>query len=299
MLHLRNINQTLGKRKVISELSINVPQGKIYGFLGRNGAGKSTVMKIILGLLKPDSGSVTVAGQSDNYLSRIGSLIENPSFYPNLTGAENIRYLSQLRSTPTRHMELLDLVGLTAHAHRKAGNYSLGMKQRLGIALALVGDPEILLLDEPTNGLDPEGIREIRELILSFSREMGKTVMVSSHILSEIENIADVVGIIHDGTLRFEGLLSDITGTASLVLDPLDSAAAARVLGYRSIPFDPAERGQLRLGYVDRQHTAALINGLVNDGVSLAGVQVDQRTLEDAFLSITQQSGALLREGVR
>ena len=219
MLQLRNINQTLGGNQVISDLSITVPTGTIYGFLGRNGAGKSTVMKIILGLLKPDSGSVIVAGESSNYLGKIGSLIEKPSFYPNLTGAENLRYLAKLRKAEDQALELLEMVGLREHANRKAGNYSLGMKQRLGIALALVGDPDILLLDEPTNGLDPEGIREIRELIQSFSRDMGKTVMVSSHILSEIEQTVDVVGVIHGGAVYYEGPLDALVGTAATLED--------------------------------------------------------------------------------
>lgn len=295
ILRLKNIDQYLGKRHVISDLSITVPRGQVYGFLGRNGAGKTTVMKIILGLITPASGTVevdgTAVGPTDTrYLSRIGSLIEEPSFYPNLTGAENIRYLSRVRGTKPADRELLGLVGLSAHADRRAGQYSLGMKQRLGIALALVGDPDILPLDEPTNGLDPEGIREIRELIQRFSREMGKTIVVSSHILSEIEQLADLVGIIHHGSLHYEGSLEGLVGTRSLVIDPVYPDAAARSLNQHAVPFEMGRDAKLRLAPRDREATASLVDALVADGVGVAGVKVDQCTLEEAFLAVTGEA---------
>lgn len=291
-LRLNRVTQSIGKTRIISDLTMNVPAGQVYGFLGRNGAGKSTIMKIILGLLRPDSGTVELDGVPVNdtdtrYLSRIGSLIEEPSFYPNLTGVENIEYLSGLRGVATNPTELLGIVGLAAHGHRKAGEYSLGMKQRLGIAFTLVGDPEILLLDEPTNGLDPDGIREIRELLLRFSRDMGKTVVISSHILSEIEQVADIVGIIDQGSLKFEGELGDLIGTPSLVLDPLDSIAASAVLAERGIDFSRGTDDRLQLPYSGRKSTASLITELVQSEVALASATVRQHTLENAFLTLT------------
>lgn len=303
LLEAREVNQFLGGDRVISDLSISVPQGGVYGFLGRNGAGKSTVMKILLGLLQPETGEVFMSGRpistkDKQYLSRIGSLIEEPSFYPNLTGAENIRYISRIRKTPSQEDRLLKLVGLSEQANKKAGAYSLGMKQRLGIALALVGDPDLLLLDEPTNGLDPEGIREIRQLILHFSREMGKTVLVSSHILSEIEHIADVVGIIHHGRIRYEGPLQNLSGEASLVLDPLDEEQAKHALLSEGIRFRDLGDKTLSLPYQGREDSAYLINHLVNRGVEVASLKVEKRTLEDSFLAMTGERNIASVQGV-
>lgn len=303
LLEAREVNQFLGGNRVISDLSISVPQGGVYGFLGRNGAGKSTVMKILLGLLQPETSEVFMSGRpistkDKQYLSRIGSLIEEPSFYPNLTGAENIRYISRIRKTPSQEDRLLKLVGLSEQANKKAGAYSLGMKQRLGIALALVGDPDLLLLDEPTNGLDPEGIREIRQLILHFSREMGKTVLVSSHILPEIEHIADVVGIIHHGRIRYEGPLQNLSGEASLVLDPLDEEQAKHALLSEGIRFRDLGDKTLSLPYQGREDSAYLINHLVNRGVEVASLKVEKRTLEDSFLAMTGERNIASVQGV-
>lgn len=302
LLEARGVNQFLGGKQIISNLSISVPQGGVYGFLGRNGAGKSTVMKILLGLLRPESGEVFMGGRlmktkDEGYLSRIGSLIEEPSFYPNLTGAENIRYVSRIRRVAPQEERLLKLVGLSEQAHKKAGAYSLGMKQRLGIALALVGDPVLLLLDEPTNGLDPEGIREIRQLILYFSREMGKTVMVSSHILSEIEHIADVVGVIQQGRMCYEGPLHNLSGEAELVLDPLEGEQAKEVLASGGIRYREQGDHTLSLPYEGREESARLIRALVNRGVGVASMRVEKQTLEDSFLAMTGERTVLSMEG--
>lgn len=291
MVKAQGINLSLGGSQIITDFTMSIPRGQVYGFLGRNGAGKSTVMKILLGLLKPQSGTLFLGGSPVNpkdsrYLARIGSLIEEPSFYPSLTGAENIRYLSKVRQVPSEEQQLLDMVGLGPHANKKASQYSLGMKQRLGIALALVGDPEILLLDEPTNGLDPEGIREIRQLIQGFARDMGKTVVVSSHILSEIEQMADTVGIIHQGRMCFEGQLSELAGTSSLRLDTLDQHYATAVLDRAKLPYVMDGHG-LALPHRDRAESAQLLTWLVNNNVQVASLSAHQRTLEDAFLELT------------
>ncbi|MCQ4623072.1 ABC transporter ATP-binding protein [Corynebacterium sp. CCUG 70398] len=294
-LEAAGLNYSYGDTPVIQDLTMRVPHGQVYGFLGRNGAGKSTVMKILLGLLKPASGQIAFQGRiidpgAASYLDRVGSLIEEPSFYPNLTGAENIRYISKLRESTAQDTQLLGLVGLSSQAaNKKAGEYSLGMKQRLGIALALVGDPELLLLDEPTNGLDPEGIREMRNLIRYFSRELGKTVVVSSHILSEIEQLADTVGIIHQGRMRYEGNLHDLSGTPSLLLDTMDGAATTEVLSLGNIPFTAVTHERFSLPYHGRSQTAQLVSWLVGQGVQIASVSVNERTLEDSFLEITEE----------
>ena len=193
----------------MDNLSIEVPAGVVAGFIGPNGAGKTTTMAMLLGLVTPTAGSATVLGSSlhdpASYLGRVGALIETPAFWPGLTGIENLRVLATLGGHDARRIpELLELVGLDARGHDKFGQYSLGMKQRLGIAAALLGDPELLVLDEPTNGLDPAGIKEMREFILGLA-DGERTMLVSSHILSELEHIADWLIVINDGSLVYQG----------------------------------------------------------------------------------------------
>ena len=213
IIETKNLTKQYGSQKSVADLNIHVQKGRIYGLLGRNGAGKTTTMKMLLGLTKPTSGEVKIWGKSlqgneKKLLPRIGSLIESPGFYPNLTGTENLRIFATLRGVPNNHAikDALDLVGLPYKDKKLFSQYSLGMKQRLGIAIALLNSPQLLILDEPTNGLDPLGIEELRELIRSFPCK-GITVILSSHILSEVQQIADHVGIIAGGVLGYEGEL--------------------------------------------------------------------------------------------
>src|ERR1700710_705416 len=207
-----------GKQTVVKSLSLQVPEGSIYGFLGPNGAGKTTTIKLLLNLLKTQAGSVSIFDkelQSNRIeiLSQIGSLIEQPAIYLHLSGKENLLNRALLLQIPSKRVdEMLDLVHLTDAAHKKAGQYSLGMKQRLGIALALLSDPKLLILDEPTNGLDPNGIIEVRELLIKLVSEHKKTVFISSHLLAEIERMATHVGIINRGELLFQGSITDLEG---------------------------------------------------------------------------------------
>lgn len=219
---MTNIIETINLTKeyknftAVDKVSINIKKGHIYGFLGPNGAGKTTTLKMILGLIKPTSGSFLIDNMKfpDNrieILSKIGSLIESPSFYPNLTGKENLEIIRRILSLPPSSVdEALKIVGLSAFADRQAKHYSLGMKQRLGIASALIGKPPILILDEPTNGLDPVGIHEIRGLIKSLPKRFDCTILISSHMLSEIELICDDIGILNHGRLLFEGSLENL-----------------------------------------------------------------------------------------
>jgi len=213
IIETKNLTKQYGSQKSVADLNIHVKRGRIYGLLGRNGAGKTTTMKMLLGLTKPTSGEVKIwgkplQGNEKKLLPRIGSLIESPGFYPNLTGTENLRIFATLRGVPNNHAikDALDLVGLPYKDKKLFSQYSLGMKQRLGIAIALLNSPQLLILDEPTNGLDPLGIEELRELIRSFPCK-GITVILSSHILSEVQQIADHVGIIAGGVLGYEGEL--------------------------------------------------------------------------------------------
>lgn len=208
VIETKGLTKQYGMQKSVAELNLHVRKGRIYGLLGRNGAGKTTTMKMLLGLTKPTSGEIKIWGKEliDNkkkILPRIGSLIEAPGFYPNLTATENLRIFAILRGIPNKNsiQRALDLVGLPYNDKKLFSQYSLGMKQRLAIALAIMHDPELLILDEPINGLDPIGIAEIRKFIRELCNRHGKTILISSHILSEISLLADDIGIINEGIL--------------------------------------------------------------------------------------------------
>ncbi len=207
MLQTTELYKSFKKQEAVKKVSLNIEKGKVYGLLGPNGAGKSTILKMITGVLKPTSGGIYFNGRpwSREVLSEIGALIENPPIYENLSARENLKVRSLLLSVDEKRIdEVLKMVSLTNTGKKKAGQFSLGMKQRLGIAMALLGEPKLLILDEPTNGLDPMGIEELRQLIHSFPAQ-GITVILSSHILSEVQLLADDVGIISDGILGYEG----------------------------------------------------------------------------------------------
>ena len=216
IIETKNLTKQYGSQKSVADLNIHVKRGRIYGLLGRNGAGKTTTMKMLLGLTTPTKGSFTIDGKQfpqDRIaiLKEIGSFIEEPSFYANLTGRENLDIIRRILGLPKADVEdALELVGLTEFGDRLAKQYSLGMKQRLGLAGALLGRPPILILDEPTNGLDPSGIHEIRNLVKSLPSLYDCTVLISSHMLSEIELIADDIGILNHGRLLFEGSMNDL-----------------------------------------------------------------------------------------
>ncbi len=214
IIETRDLCKRYGGALRVAHLDLDVPEGSVYGFLGPNGAGKSTTLKMILGLVRPTAGSIRVLGKSVNgadrlaVLRQVGSLIESPSYYGHLTGEENLRIVQTLRNVPEKNIrEVLQIVRLDGQRGKKTAHYSLGMKQRLGLAQALLGYPKLLILDEPTNGLDPAGIQEMRELIRSLPRRFGMTVVVSSHLLSEIDQMADHVAIIREGELVFQDTL--------------------------------------------------------------------------------------------
>jgi ABC-2 type transport system ATP-binding protein len=280
----------------VDNLSIEVPSGVVAGFIGPNGAGKTTTMAMMLGLVAPTAGSATVLGSSlDNpaaYLGRVGALIETPAFWPGLTGVENLRVLATLgRHDPRRIPEVLELVGLSGRGGDRFGEYSLGMKQRLGIAAALLGDPELLVLDEPTNGLDPVGINEIRQFILQLA-DGERTVLVSSHILSELEHIADWLIVINDGSLLYQGPADGFLGRVPtmIVLSPEHSgdverlAALIRADGHEprqddgevTVPVDEHEA---------RSVAATLNKAAVSHGIVLAELHARRPTLESQYLA--------------
>ena len=220
ILEIKNLSKTTGTTYRVNYLSLNMPKSCVYGFLGPNGAGKTTTLKMILGLIKKDAGEIKMFGEDVSaknllaLLHKTGSLIENPGGYPHLSGLENMQIIAKLKGVNETEIEkALKTVRLYEQKDKKLGAYSLGMKQRLGIAMALLGDPKLLILDEPSNGLDPAGIMEIRNLITSLPKERGMTVLISSHLLNEIEQMADYVGIIHKGQMLYQGKLSELEST--------------------------------------------------------------------------------------
>ena len=210
ILETRNLKKYYGHQIAVKDVSLKIPKGTIYGLLGPNGAGKSTTLKMLTGLMRPSEGEIIAFGEpwQRKHLSRIGSLIEAPALYGNLTATENLLVHTKLLGIPKEKIgEVLELVDLKNTGKKLTSQFSMGMKQRLGIAIALIGDPELLILDEPTNGLDPVGIQELRDLICSFPKR-GITVLLSSHILSEVSQIVDNIGIISEGTLKYQGKIN-------------------------------------------------------------------------------------------
>lgn len=302
LLETRALQFSFGKRAILHNIDLQVTPGSIYGFLGPNGAGKSTTMRLLLGLLRPAAGSIQLFGHDlqrhrTAILSRVGALIENPTVYDHLSGHDNVEATRRLHGAPkARTAAVLDIVGLTADARRPAREYSLGMRQRLGLALALLPDPELLLLDEPTNGLDPNGIIEMRELLRELRTVHGKTIVLSSHLISEIEKVATHVGVIQRGRLVFQGSLPDLqrlqSGRARLVLETASADTCRNLLPRLLADATVAGPGELWLPARTREQVAELAAALVAAGQPIYGLQCEQPTLEDTFLHLTQTSVA-------
>ncbi len=285
-----------GNQTVVKSLSLQVPEGSIYGFLGPNGAGKTTTIKLLLNLLQVQQGSINIFGKELKsnrleILSQIGSLIEQPAIYLHLTGKENLLNRALLLQISEKRVDdMLNLVHLTDAAHKKAGQYSLGMKQRLGIALALLSDPKLLILDEPTNGLDPNGIIEIRELLIKLVKEHQKTVFISSHLLTEIERMATHVGIINHGELLFQGSIKELESMNKplIQIETDNTADAANYLSRNNVIVSDVTEQHIYVPYTSRQQMGE-INALLNQmGYVVYSINKQQQDLEKLFLAITQ-----------
>ena len=277
----------------VQELDIRIKEGDIYGFLGPNGAGKSTTMKMLLGLVKPTSGTIEIMGKPFNekkrrdILASVGSLIESPSYYGHLTGRENMEIIRRLLDLPKKNIEeAVHIVRMENQMEKKVKNYSLGMKQRLGIAMALARFPKLLILDEPTNGLDPAGIEEMRELIKTLPKQYGMTVMISSHILSEIDQMATVVGIINQGCLIFQERMSvlDMQREPQIVLRTSDNNRTYQLLK-KTNPQRTADG--LQIGALSDEQIGAVVQCLCSNGISVYRVEEHRESLEDIFLNLT------------
>jgi ABC-2 type transport system ATP-binding protein len=288
------LTKRYGKRTVVDALSLEVRRGEVFGFLGPNGAGKTTTLRMLLGLVRPTSGSATVLGRpAGTSVAEVGALVEGPGLYPFLSGRDNLRVLARYAGVGAGRIDaVLDTVELTDRAGDRFGTYSLGMKQRLGIAAALLKDPALVVLDEPTNGLDPAGISEVRGLLRRLAGE-GRTVVLSSHLLGEVEHLCDRVAVVASGRLLVESTVEDLRGLGRLVVDarPLDTAAAlaVRLLGPdRVAVVDGALHLQTSPG-----ETAAVNRALVLADVDVTGLRQEARTLEEVFLQLTDGDAGL------
>ena len=301
IIETKQLTKVYGEQTAVNAVNLHVKQGRIYGLLGRNGAGKTTIMKMILDLTAITSGEISVfgaplKGQWKKVFPRIGAIIEKPGFYPNLTGTENLEIFARLRGTPGPNAvkKALEVVGLPYKDKKTFGKYSLGMKQRLGIANAILHDPELLILDEPTNGLDPIGIAEVRDFIKLLCAEHGKTVLISSHILSEMALLADDIGIIDEGVLLEENTMAELNkkNRKYFLLQVSDVSKAAIILERQFNQKDYSIQDEQTLRLYDTSLNIGAINkALIGQGIDVISSAHCNDTLEDYFKKITGGRG--------
>lgn len=301
ILQTSHLSKTIDGKQLVTDVNIHVKKGEVYGFLGPNGAGKTTVMKMLTNLWKPTSGTVALFGKalektSYEVLKRMGIIIEFPTFYDHMSGKDNLQlhceYMGYYNKGSVE--EVLQMLGLSDAADKPAGSYSLGMKQRLGIARAILCKPELVILDEPTNGLDPAGMKQIRDLFRMLCTEYGMTLMISSHLLPEIESIADTVGVIHHGKMMKEISMKEIaeTNTAYIELAVEDTKKAAYVLAEKMQlgNFKIVNDSGIRI-YEQGVTTQKISRELMANDVEIASISQHTETLEDYFLKITSEVG--------
>jgi len=295
-----DLSKRYGKAYRVKDVNLTVKEGEIYGFLGPNGAGKSTTLKMILGLTRLTEGKVTVFGKElesnrRSILNQTGSLIESPSYYGHLTGIENMRVIQKLRDVPDKNVEeVLKIVRLEKQKDKKVGQYSLGMKQRLGIAMALLSFPKLLVLDEPTNGLDPAGISEIRELIKSLPQRYEITVLISSHLLSEIEQMATSVGIIDHGRMMFQGSMEDLKSKnrPTIMIKTQNNKQAQKMLLQKG--FSSMQEGEfLVFENMTDEQVAGVNKILVSANIDVLRIEEHKKNLESIFMDITGRERSL------
>ncbi len=300
IIETKELTKKFGSRRVVNHVDLQVKKGEIYGFLGPNGAGKTTTIRMLLGLARPTKGSIQIFGKDIRkdklaILKKVGSLVEYPSYYGHLTAYENLEAVRILLGAPkSRIEEVLAIVRLTNDAKRPVKGFSLGMKQRLGIATALLGNPELLILDEPTNGLDPSGIIEIRELIKSMPKEHGITIVVSSHLLSEIDQMATQVGIISKGQMIFQDSISALRAQSSskIKVTVNDAESAWKMLFTHGYTTDLIQDKLVIENCADQQ-VADVVKSLVQNDYSIYRVEEERKSLEEIFLELTGKEGGL------
>ena len=297
IIEVNSLNKSFGEINAVRDLSFSVQEGQVYGFLGQNGAGKSTTIRMLLTLIKPDSGSINIFGLNlfhhrKEILRQVGAIIEKPDLYKYLTALENLRIMatmSGVKVSEKKLMEQLDMVGLAGRAHSKVKTYSQGMKQRLGIATALIHDPQLIILDEPTNGLDPQGIADIRNLIIQLSKERKKTLLISSHLLSEIELIADSMIIIDKGRKIVEGKVNELFDPAETVVElkTTDDAESFEKLQHSNLKhWVKAKRNDCIILKLHLNDVPVVMQSLISEGIPVISFH-SKHSLEDYFLSLT------------
>ena len=293
----KGLIKRFGDRTAVDDVSLVVPRGVAYGFLGHNGAGKTTLIRMLLGLTRASAGRASVLGlpvpaQLARALARVGAIVEEPSFYPHLTGYENLKIAAAVRGPETRRRidGVLERVGLDNRSRDRVGTYSLGMRQRLGVARCLLSDPELLILDEPMNGLDPGGMLDVRRMIRALVEDEGRTVFVSSHLLDEVEKTCDVAAIIDGGRVIAQGsieeLVADEAGELVIECDDIDRALGL-LAGDPAVRDLRAEHGTLRMNLVARGQAGEINSRLVAAGVVVTRLEPARRSLEDRFLEMT------------
>ncbi|QFT91118.1 Fluoroquinolones export ATP-binding protein [Bacillus sp. THAF10] len=298
IIQIKHLTKSFLTQTVVEDLSLNIPQGSLYGFLGPNGAGKTTTMRMLIGLISPDEGEVIIKDKNINswkesLFSQVGCFIDSPNYYPNLSAFENLAYIQKVINKPLSEVDrVLKITGIYDARDKKVRNYSLGMKQRLGLAFALLNDPEILILDEPTNGLDPEGIHEIRHLLIELSKNRGKTVFVSSHNLAEIEMMADYISLINKGKLVYEGKLNKVLASGEYILKVDQLELTKTILENEEIPFNINNFGQFILN-ISEQLVARIVRLLVENNVNIYEITSRKQTLEEMFLTLTSKKESL------
>jgi lantibiotic transport system ATP-binding protein len=303
LIETRGLTRRFGAQLAVDTLNLSVPPSGVYGFLGPNGAGKTTAIRMLLGLIRPNAGEVRLFGQpllSNRYslMRRVGALVETPSLYPHLTGRENLEVTRRLLGAPRGLIDLaLDTVRLTKDANRRVREYSLGMRQRLGLALALLNKPDLLILDEPTNGLDPAGIHEMRDLIRHLPRESGMTIFLSSHLLSEVEQIASHIGIIHEGHLLFQGTLSELQAKqqTELTVGVKQLDRATECLQHAGWTVQKRSDELLTVSAHSSEDAVRINSLLVDQRLDVFHLALAQVSLEDIFLTLTRGQTAAAR----
>jgi ABC-2 type transport system ATP-binding protein len=287
-----HLTKVIGDKTIVDDVSFDLQSGEVFGFLGPNGAGKTTTIRMLVGLIKPTHGSVTVCGydlrkQFENAMRCIGCIVENPDLYRFMTGRENLEHFARMLRVPSSEIErVAELVNLAHRLDQRVGTYSLGMRQRLGIGQAMLGSPRVLILDEPANGLDPAGIREIRELLRTLAAERGLAVFVSSHLLGEIELTADRVAIIHKGRILRAGTVKELIASQRAmefrVSDAERTAAIVRELG-----IEATIAGDIVLAPIEEADAPPLIAAIARNGIAIYHARQRVQTLEEMFLEAT------------
>lgn len=296
VVSIENVTKMIKNRKIIDSLSFEVMEGEVFGFLGPNGAGKTTTIRMMVGLIGISEGDIKILGNSvqsdfEKAIQHVGAIVENPEMYKFMSGYQNLLHYAKMSEgiTKKKIMETVEFVGLTDRIHDKVKTYSLGMRQRLGLAQCLLHDPKVLILDEPTNGLDPAGIREIRDHVRKLAREKGMAVIVSSHLLSEMEMMCDRVGIIQKGKLiTIQSVKETLEGEAKEYRIEVDHPSEALLAVNRLIPEQQSEvQGNTLILHAGKEDIPVLVKEWVHDGINIYSIQETTKTLEDRFLEMT------------